>query len=283
MDPASRRISSTIGASPETRTCFLRTRFLVYLSHGVLAFRRDKRLLWLQMNGNGDRAAAAGHDFEAERRDMVARQIRDRGIRSPRVLEAMEKVPRHLFVPAELVGKAYADEPLPIGEGQTISQPFMVAAMAEALLLEGRERVLEVGCGSGYQAAVLSLLAREVMAVETQPPLAASARERLARLGYANVTVEEGDGSAGWPASAPYDAILVTAAAPEVPKPLTDQLADGGRLVIPVGGSKHQELLRIVKQGDRITERSLYSCRFVPLLGRYGWRRNTQDPGQGQG
>lgn len=212
---------------------------------------------------------------------MVARQIRGRGIRSPRVLDAMESVPRHLFVPAELVQRAYADEPLPIGAGQTISQPFMVAATAEALLLEGRERVLEVGCGSGYQAAVLSRLAGQVIAVETQAALAASAHERLGRLGYANVMVEEGDGSAGWPASAPYDAILVTAAAPQVPRPLIDQLAEGGRLVIPVGGPKHQELLRVVKRGDRTTEESLYSCRFVPLLGRYGWRQETQDTDRG--
>jgi protein-L-isoaspartate(D-aspartate) O-methyltransferase len=231
----------------------------------------------VQMNGNGDRGAIAGQDFEAERRDMVARQIRGRGIRSARVLEAMESVPRHLFVPAGRVREAYADEPLPIGEGQTISQPFMVAAMAEALSLEGHERVLEVGCGSGYQAAVVSRLAREVIAMETLPALAESARERLARLGYANVTVKEGDGSAGRPVGAPYDAILVTAAAPEVPQPLIDQLAEGGRLVIPVGGSKHQELLRIVKREGRTTEQSLYSCRFVPLLGRYGWRQDTQD------
>jgi protein-L-isoaspartate(D-aspartate) O-methyltransferase len=233
------------------------------------------------MNNNSDRAGAAGQDFEAERLDMVARQIRDRGIRSARVLDAMETVPRHLFVPAEWIRGAYADEPLPIGGGQTISQPFMVAAMADALSLEGYERVLEVGCGSGYQAAVLSQLAREVIAVETQPVLVASARERLARMDYANVIVEQGDGSEGWPASAPYDAILVTAAAPEVPQPLIDQLAEGGRLVIPVGGSKHQELMRIVKREGRITERSLYSCRFVPLLGRYGWRQDTQDADRG--
>jgi len=229
------------------------------------------------MNFNGGRATIAGQDFEAERRDMVARQIRDRGIRSDRVLEAMATVPRHLFVAGELVRRAYADEPLPIGEGQTISQPFMVAAMAEALGLEGSERVLEVGCGSGYQAAVLSRLAGQVIAIETRPALAALARERLASLGSANVTVVEGDGSAGWPAGAPYDAILVTAAAPEVPQPLVDQLAENGRLVIPVGGSNHQELLRIVKRDGKLTEQSLYSCRFVPLLGRYGWPRGTQD------
>lgn len=233
------------------------------------------------MNGNGDRPAIAGQDFEAERRDMVARQIRDRGIRSERVLEAMAGVPRHLFVADELVSRAYADEPLPIGEGQTISQPFMVAAMAEALRLDGNERVLEVGCGSGYQAAVLSRLAGQVIAIETRATLAASARKRLANLGCANVTVVEGDGSAGWPAGAPYDAILVTAAAPEVPRPLIDQLAEGGRLVIPVGGSKHQELLRIVKRDGKIAEQSLYSCRFVPLLGRFGWQPGTQDADRG--
>ncbi len=212
---------------------------------------------------------------------MVARQIRERGIRSARVLEAMEIAPRHLFVAADLVSRAYADEPLPIGEGQTISQPFMVAAMAEALLLNGSERVLEVGCGSGYQAAVLSRLAREVIAIETRPALAALARERLESLGYANVTVEEGDGSAGWPRAAPYDAILVTAAAPQVPQPLVDQLAEGGRLVIPVGGSNHQELLLIVKRDGGTREQSLYSCRFVPLVGRYGWRQDARDADQG--
>jgi protein-L-isoaspartate(D-aspartate) O-methyltransferase len=229
------------------------------------------------MSGNDESVPTTAGKYEAARRDMVARQIRDRGIRSIRVLEAMESVPRHLFVPPERVFAAYADEPLPIGEGQTISQPFMVAAMAEALELEGRERVLEVGAGSGYQAAVLSMLAREVIAVETQPALAASARERLARLGYANVRIEEGDGSLGWPFAAPYDAILVTAAAPAVPQPLIDQLAEGGRLVIPVGKAERQELLRIVKREGRTSEESLYACRFVPLLGRYGWRRNSEE------
>ena len=146
---------------------------------------------------------------------------------------------------------AYADEALPVGEGQTISQPYVVAASAEALALEGHERVLEVGAGTGYQAAVLSLLAREVIAVETIPSLAESARERLARLGYSNVRVEEGDGSLGFPSDAPYDAILVSAAAPAVPQPLVDQLAEGGRLVIPVGEPDHQQLLRIVKEGNR--------------------------------
>lgn len=229
------------------------------------------------MGSNGSRAQNASSNFEDARREMVARQIRDRGILSQRVLDAMQSVPRHLFVPPGHVFAAYADEPLPIGEGQTISQPFMVAAMADALSLEIHERVLEIGAGSGYQAAVLSLLAREVIAVEAQPILASSARERLARLGYTNVRIEEADGSLGWPTGAPYDAILVTAGAPAVPPPLVEQLAEGGRLVIPVGRSEHQELLRIVKRDGRTSQESLYACRFVPLLGRYGWRQDAQE------
>jgi protein-L-isoaspartate(D-aspartate) O-methyltransferase len=228
---------------------------------------------------NGDRAPVAGSHFEDARREMVARQIRDRGMRSECVLEAMRTVPRHLFVPPEWVYAAYTDEPLPIGEGQTISQPFMVAAMAEALSLEGSERVLEIGAGSGYQAAVVSLLAREVIAIEAQPSLASSARERLARLGYANVRVEQGDGSLGWAPAAPYDAILVTAAAPGVPPPLVEQLTEGGRLVIPVGGAEHQELLRVTKREGGISQESLYACRFVPLVGRHGWQNTRAQRG----
>lgn len=225
---------------------------------------------------HGNNGGARGPDsFEAARRDMVARQIRSRGIHSARVLEAMETVPRHLFVPSQFVPGAYSDEPLPIGEGQTISQPFMVAAMAEALSLEVYERVLEVGAGSGYQAAILSRLAASVIAVEMQPSLAAAAREHLSALGFTNARVEVGDGSAGWPAEATYDAILVTAGAPEVPQPLIEQLEEGGRLVIPVGPPDQQELMRIVKREGRTTKQTLYACRFVPLLGRYGWHSDT--------
>jgi protein-L-isoaspartate(D-aspartate) O-methyltransferase len=221
--------------------------------------------------------------LESARRDMVERQLRKRDIHSPRVLEAMNSVPRHLFVPPEHIGDAYADTPLPIGMGQTISQPFMVAAMADALLLEGSEKALEIGAGSGYQAAVLSLLAREVIAIESQPSLAEAARARLAHLGYNNIRVETGDGSQGWPPDAPYDAILVTAAAPHVPPPLLEQLADGGRLVIPVGSAKQQELLRIIKREGRTTRESLFACRFVPLLGRFGWPSSgsTQESSRG--
>ena len=221
--------------------------------------------------GNGNGAVFSGSTFEAERKEMVARQIRNRGIKSARVIDAMAEVPRHLFVPPEYAALAYNDSPLPIGEGQTISQPYMVAAMAAALLLEGNERVLEIGAGSGYQAAVLSRLAREVIAVEALPALAATARERMAHLGYGNVRIERGDGSLGWPADAPYDAILVAAGAPSVPQPLVAQLKDGGRLVIPVGPPEHQELMRVVKKDGRVSQESLFACRFVPLIGRHGW------------
>jgi protein-L-isoaspartate(D-aspartate) O-methyltransferase len=212
-------------------------------------------------------------EFDAARRAMVETQIRKRGVSSLPVLEAMGKVPRHDFVPAEFQHDAYADRPLPIGEGQTISQPYMVAAMTEALELTGSERVLEIGTGSGYQAAVLSLLAREVVTVESHTSLALSAQERLSDLGYANVHVHNGDGSAGFPDAAPYDAILVTAAAPEIPRVLVGQLRERGRLVIPVGGLDNQELVQARIEGGELKTRALFDCRFVPLLGRYGWGR----------
>jgi protein-L-isoaspartate(D-aspartate) O-methyltransferase len=222
------------------------------------------------------------HDgFEFARRQMVDRQIRDRGVRDARVLAAMSAVPRHAFVLPEYLEAAYADRPLPLGEGQTISQPYMVAAMAEALALSGTERVLEIGAGSGYQAAVLSILAREVIAVETKPRLAQLCRERLARLGYSNVRVIEGDGSLGLPAAAPFDAILVSAAAPAVPQPLIDQLAEGGRIAIPVGDSESQQVLRITKRDAEIRRENLYHCRFVPLVGQHGWSESLQEASRG--
>jgi protein-L-isoaspartate(D-aspartate) O-methyltransferase len=229
----------------------------------------------------GVSSSTAIPDFAAARSEMVARQIRARGILSPRLLEAMSTVARHEFVPAAARASAYCDEPLPIGGGQTISQPFMVALMTNALLLSGTECVLEIGGGCGYQAAVLSLLAREVIIVELQPELARASRERLARLGYANVRVEEGDGSPGWPAGAPYDAILVSAAAPAIPPPLLAELAEGGRLVIPVGGSERQDLVRIVNRAGGLAQESLCGCRFVPLLGRHGWPASASDALQG--
>jgi protein-L-isoaspartate(D-aspartate) O-methyltransferase len=223
------------------------------------------------MTGNGNPVLHESTRFEAQRREMVALQIRDRGVRSERVLAAMSAVPRHEFVPASQAAAAYSDHALGIGEGQTISQPYVVAAMTQALSLSGSERVLEIGGGSGYQAAVLSLLAREVIAIEYLPQLAAAARDRLARLRFINVRVEEGDGSLGWPSGAPYDAILVAAGAPEIPAPLVEQLAEGGRLIIPVGSSEEQNLLRVVKCGNQITKEIIFACRFVPLRGHYGW------------
>ena len=208
-----------------------------------------------------------------ERRNMIETQIRKRGVSSPRVLEAMAAVPRHEFVPAKFRDYAYADKPLPIGEGQTISQPYMVAAMTEALELTGFECVLEIGTGSGYQAAVLSLLVRQVITVESHTSLALASQERLTNLGYANVHVHNGDGSAGFADAAPYDAILVTAGAPEIPRIFASQLREGGRVVIPVGDRDNQELVQARLENGELKSRALFNCKFVPLLGRYGWTR----------
>jgi protein-L-isoaspartate(D-aspartate) O-methyltransferase len=204
--------------------------------------------------------------------EMMETQLRKRGIRDAGVLSAMARVPRHEFVPEPLKSKAYSDEPLPIGAGQTISQPYIVAAMTQALKLGETERVLEIGTGCGYQTAVLAVLSREVYSVEFRSELATSAAERLDRLGYTNVHVHCGDGSAGLKEFGPYDAILVAAAAPSVPAPLTDQLNEGGRLIAPVGTEERQELLLMTRNGSEVTEQRLEACRFVPLLGRYGWK-----------
>jgi len=204
---------------------------------------------------------------------MIETQIRKRGVSSPRVLEAMASVRRHEFVPLEFRNDAYADKPLPIGEGQTISQPYMVAAMTDALELTGTERVLEIGTGSGYQAAVLSVLVSQVLTVESHTSLALAAQERLTNLGYTNVHVHNGDGSAGFPDAAPFDAILVTAGAPGIPRIFASQLRDGGRLVIPVGDRDNQELVRAQMENGQLKSRVLFNCKFVPLLGRYGWDR----------
>jgi protein-L-isoaspartate(D-aspartate) O-methyltransferase len=213
----------------------------------------------------------------AERRAMIETQIRKRGVSSVRVLEAMAAVPRHEFVPVPFRADAYADKPLPIGEGQTISQPFMVAAMTEALELTGSECALEIGTGSGYQAAVLSLLVQQVITVESRTPLALAAQQRLTNLGYANVHVHNGDGSAGFPDAAPYDAILVTAGAPEIPSVFAGQLREGGRLVIPVGDQENQNLILATLHNGKLKSRTLLGCRFVPLLGRYGWRHPDRE------
>jgi protein-L-isoaspartate(D-aspartate) O-methyltransferase len=214
-------------------------------------------------------AADARGDGPARQRErMVAEQVAARGVADARVLEALRRVPRHLFVPENVRGEAYGDHPLPIGQGQTISQPYIVGFMTEALGLRGGETVLEIGTGSGYQAAVLSLVARKVFTIEIVEPLAQEARARLATLGYANVDVRAGDGYAGWPEAAPFDAIMVTAAAPRVPEPLKAQLREGGRLVIPVGGDGDtQELLLLVRRGALFEERRLLPVRFVPMTG----------------
>ena len=215
-----------------------------------------------------------GQEFAAARWAMVEDQIRKRGVVSPAVLDAMLRVPRHEFVPAEFQADAYADRPLPIGDGQTISQPYIVGAMSEALELSPSDCVLEIGTGSGYQAAVLSLLAQEVFSVESHASLAIAAQQRLARLGYANLHVHHGDGSLGFPEAAPYDAILVTAAAPRIPPLLAEQLREGGRLVIPVGSQESQQLVQARKENGGLISRVLFGCQFVPLLGRYGWSRD---------
>ena len=210
-------------------------------------------------------------DFAALRDAMVSQQLVARGIRDPRVLDAMRHVPREAFVPAADVGHAYADKALPIGEGQTISQPYMVALMTEALGLSGGERVLEVGTGSGYQTAILAELASEVISIERLATLADAARVRLASLGYTAVDIVVGDGSLGYPGKAPYDAILVAAGAPRVPDALRGQLAVGGRLAIPVGAYGYQDLLGIVRGDDGFTETRREGCVFVPLVGEAGW------------
>jgi protein-L-isoaspartate(D-aspartate) O-methyltransferase len=190
----------------------------------------------------------------------------------PRVMAAMGRVARHLFVPADQAPYAYENRPLPIGYGQTISQPYIVAAMTAALHLRPGDRVLEIGTGCGYQAAVLSQLAKEVLSVERRPDLALSASERLARLGYANVHGHCGDGTLGLPEFAPFDAILVAAAAPAVPGPLLAQLSEDGRMILPVGDAEHQELQLIEKHGKALHKSTLEGCRFVPLVGHYGWQ-----------
>jgi protein-L-isoaspartate(D-aspartate) O-methyltransferase len=212
--------------------------------------------------------AALDEAAQARARDqMVTTQIQARDVKDARTLAAMRKVPRHLFVPPDLVRQAHDDHPLPIGHGQTISQPYIVAFMTEALGLEGGERVLEIGTGSGYQAAVLAEIAARVYTIEIVEPLAREAAERLKRLGYANVEARAGDGYLGWPEAAPFDAIMVTAAAPRIPEPLKEQLKDGGRLVIPVG-DQFQELVVVERRGSRYEQRSVLPVRFVPMTGK---------------
>jgi protein-L-isoaspartate(D-aspartate) O-methyltransferase len=210
-------------------------------------------------------------DHLARRMQMVETQIVARGVRDPRVLEAMRAVPRHLFVPAGLEDHAYSDRPLAVGEGQTISQPYMVALMTETLAPEAGHRVLEIGTGSGYQAAILARLAGRVISIERRAALAERARKVLEDGGFGNVEVVLGDGTEGHAPAAPYDRILVTAGAPSVPPALQEQLTDGGRLVIPVGPADVQHLAIIERSGNSFAQRLGPSCVFVPLVGRHGW------------
>lgn len=211
-------------------------------------------------------------NFEVARKRMVETQIVARGIHDRRVIEAMLKIPRHLFVEEAMAAQAYNDNPLPIGEKQTISQPYMVALMTELLELKGKEKVLEIGTGSGYQAAVLAVLAERVCTMERIRPLAMRARKVLDGLGLLNVNIRVADGTCGWEEEAPFDAILVTAGAPEIPNTLVSQLAVGGRLVLPVGDQFSQTLVRIARQRDgSCTIEDSIGCRFVKLVGKHGW------------
>ncbi|OGW52157.1 MAG: protein-L-isoaspartate O-methyltransferase [Nitrospirae bacterium RBG_19FT_COMBO_42_15] len=210
-------------------------------------------------------------NFDAARNRMVDEQLIPRGINEPRVLSAMRKVPRHLFVEEALQDRAYGDYALPIGEKQTISQPYMVALMTEALELSGSEIVLEIGTGSGYQAAILAELSRQVYSIERIASLALRARKVIEVLGYKNVDIKIYDGTLGWEEKAPFDGIIVTASAPDIPKSLTDQLKLGGRLVIPVGTRHFQTLIKVVKKKDGLVKMPLTECVFVPLIGAYGW------------
>jgi protein-L-isoaspartate(D-aspartate) O-methyltransferase len=205
-------------------------------------------------------------EFKTMREKMVETQIKARGVKDPRVLAALLKVERHRFVPEKFLDSAYSDQPLPIGEGQTISQPYIVALMTELLELRGNEKVLEIGTGSGYQAAILAELAKEVYTIEIIEPLASTARERLSELAYQNVKVKAGDGYLGWPEAAPFDAIIVTAAPDHIPKPLTDQLREGGRMVVPVG-TYTQELKKIVKRSGKMETIDVIPVLFVPMTG----------------
>lgn len=210
-------------------------------------------------------------EYAPLRHKMVQDQIAGRGLTEPRLLAAFEAVPRHLFVPKKVRHMAYSDRPLPIGFQQTISQPYMVALMTDMLHLQGGERVLDVGTGSGYQAAILAQMCQEVHTIEFVPQLAAAAEALLRDLGLTNVRFHVGDGSRGWAAAAPYAGILVTAAAPKAPQPLLEQLAEGGRLIVPVGAPRRQTLEVWERYGDEFEPRTLINVAFVPLLGEHGW------------
>jgi len=211
------------------------------------------------------------HLHAGQRRRMVEEQLGDRGIRDLRLLEVMTRVPRHLFALDSLQHRAYGDTPLPIGENQTISQPYIVAAMTEALSLKGDERVLEIGTGSGYQTAVMAELAAQVFTIERINVLSRKAQNILEGLGYANIVFKMFDGTYGWPDQAPFNAIIVTASAKEIPEALIKQLGEGGKLVAPTGDEHKQKLMVLIKKGGRVIRKEICDCKFVPLVGKYGW------------
>lgn len=210
-------------------------------------------------------------NFDEMRQAMVDTQLIPRGIVDTHVLTAFRNVPRHEFIPEEFWESAYNDYPIPIGEGQTISQPYMVALMTESLALKGGEKVLEIGTGSGYQLAILAEIAKETYSVERFSNLAGEAKAIIEKLGYKNIEIKVGDGTLGWEEHAPYDGIIVTAGAPGIPESLTRQLKDGGRLVIPIGGGFGQVLTIVEKRGRSVTTREVCGCAFVPLVGKEGW------------
>jgi protein-L-isoaspartate(D-aspartate) O-methyltransferase len=211
-------------------------------------------------------------DFKELRESMVRTQLLPRGIKDERVLNAMRKVPRHLFVGEWMQHRAYEDSALSIGEGQTISQPYMVAVMTELLELNGHEKVLEIGTGSGYQAAILAELAREVYTVERVPALARLSEERFRSIGYNNIHVKIGDGTLGWPENSPFDRMIITAGTPKIPGPLIEQISEEGIIVAPVGDRSSQQLLKLRKSKEKFLEEFHTPCVFVPLIGRYAWQ-----------
>jgi protein-L-isoaspartate(D-aspartate) O-methyltransferase len=223
--------------------------------------------LWLLVSCVSCRVEeSVSSDFEAQRERMVQEQIEKRGVKDVKVLQALRRVARHKFVPEQYRSQAYMDCPLPIGAGQTISQPFIVAFMTEILGLNSSKKVLEVGTGSGYQAAILAEICDKVYTIEIIESLGEKARDLLSRLGYSNIHVRIGDGYKGWKESSPFDAIIVTCAPTHIPDPLKDQLTEGGKMIIPVGGAGSQELILLVKEKGQLIERSIFPVRFVPML-----------------
>jgi protein-L-isoaspartate(D-aspartate) O-methyltransferase len=209
--------------------------------------------------------------LEVQKRSMIDSQLKSRGISSSEVLRAMSVVPREKFVSSEYIEAAYKDGPLSIGSGQTISQPYMVAMMTEALMLRKNDKVLEIGTGSGYQAAVLQEIASHIYSVERISSLAENAKTLLGSLGYSDIKIKVEDGTLGWSEEAPFNAIIVTSGSPSVPETLMSQLSDGGRMIIPVGSRNHQRIIRIIRSGDNYSKEEMLSCIFVPLIGKYGW------------